>query len=389
MSEMKWTEEQFAAITQKDCNLLVAAAAGAGKTAVLVERIIQKIIDEKNPIDIDSLLVVTFTNAAATEMRERIGAAISKAIEDNKDSKNIHRQLALLNKAAITTLHSFCLEVIRNNFQSIDIDPKFRILDETEATLLKAETLNELFEGIYEEEEEKNLDFFDLLEAYGSNRDDQKIQDLVLNIYSFVQSYPWPEQWLNDQVESYNLDVGIDFANTTWGKLLLEAVKIRLEGLQVLMESTCKKLQFAMGLEKYLPVFIDDAAALRGLIDTCNGSAKWDDIYVYLNNIEFDTLPRCGKDADKNVQEDVKKTRDELKVYIKNLREEVFLLKSEEIITDLKAMYPILKCITRLVVEFSNNYALKKNRRASVDFNDLEHFCLKILSEVNEEGKII
>ena len=411
MSEIKWTKEQYAAITQKDCNLLIAAAAGAGKTAVLVERIIQKIIDEKNPIDIDSLLVVTFTNAAATEMRERIGEAISKAIEGNKESKNIHRQLALLNKASITTIHSFCLEVIRNNFQSIDIDPKFRILDETEATLLKTETLNELFEEIYEDED-NNLDFFDLLEAYGSNRDDQKIQDMVLNIYSFVQSYPWPEQWLNNQVENFNLDTQTDFANTVWGKILLDSILISLGGLQGLMDAACKKLQFAVGLEKYLPIFIDDADALRGLINILNIYKKnnnvnsqridtvendiedydkfirWNDIYLYLNNVEFDTLPRCGKDADKLIQDDVKKTRDEFKAFIKKLKDEVFLLKSEEIITDLRVMYPMLKCITRLVLDFSNIYALKKNQRASVDFNDLEHFCLKILSEADEEGKI-
>lgn len=386
MSEMKWTKEQYAAITENNCNLLIAAAAGAGKTAVLVERIIQKIIDEKKPIDIDSLLVVTFTNAAATEMRERIGVAISKAIEENKDSKNIHRQLALLNKASITTIHSFCLEVIRSNFQSIDIDPKFRILDDTEATLLKNETLNELFEEIYEDEE-NNLDFFELLEAYGSNRDDQKIQDMVLNIYSFVQSYPWPTKWLNTQVESYKLDSNQDFSKTLWGKILLQSIKIRLEGLQVLMDSAYNKLQFAMGLEKYLPVFINDADNLRGLNNTCN-TGSWDDIHLFLKNIGFETLPRCGKEADKQIQEDVKNTRDELKSYIKNLQDEVFFLNSEEIIADLKVMYPILKCVAKLVQEFSNSYALKKNQRASVDFNDLEHFCLKILSSVDEEGGI-
>ncbi len=414
MSEMKWTKEQYAAITEKNCNLLVAAAAGAGKTAVLVERIIQKITDEKNPIDIDSLLVVTFTNAAATEMRERIGAAISKAIEENKASKNIQRQLALLNKASITTIHSFCLEVIRNNFQSIDIDPKFRILDETEATLLKAETLNELFEEIYEDEEENNQDFFELLESYGSNRDDQKIQDMVLNIYSFVQSYPWPQKWLNEHVESYNLDACTDFADTKWGIILLKAIKMRLEGLQIIMEQACQKLQFALGLEKYLPVFMDDADNLRGLINvidtktsegqiqieqdgdfgsqieciTEDTGSMWNKIYNYLKNIEFGRLPSCGKDADKQIQEEAKKIRDELKTYVKNLQEEVFLLKSEEIIDDLKAMYPILKCLSKLVLDFSNKYAQKKNRRASVDFNDLEHFCLKILSEFDEEGNI-
>jgi ATP-dependent helicase/nuclease subunit A len=417
MSEMKWTKEQYCAITEKNCNLLVAAAAGAGKTAVLVERIIQKIIDEENPIDIDALLVVTFTNAAATEMRERIGAAISKAIEENKASKNVRRQLALLNKASITTIHSFCLEVIRNNFQSIDIDPNFRILDETEATLLKIETLNELFEEIYEEEEDKNQDFIELLESFGSNRDDQKIQDMVLAVYSFVQSYPWPLQWLNKQLESYKLDEGFDFANTLWGVILLETIKLRLEGLQVIMEKACNKLQFAMGLEKYLPVFIDDADMLRTLINKFNialdknnkfssendefsheiketennealTDSRWDEIYNFISNIEFSTLPRCGKDADKEIQEEVKKTRDELKAYIKSLKEEAFLLKSAEIIADLNAMHPILKCLSRLILDFSDRYSSKKNQRATVDFNDLEHLCLKILSEVDEEGNI-
>lgn len=393
MSETKWTPPQQAAITLKDCNLLVAAAAGAGKTAVLVERIIQKIIDENNPADIDSLLVVTFTNAAATEMRERIGAAISKAIEEKRDSKNINRQLALLNKAAITTIHSFCLEVIRSNFQSLDIDPRFRILDETEASLLKIETVNELFEEIYEDEE-NNRDFFDLLESYGSNRDDQKIQDMILNTYGFVQSYPWPEQWLNSQVENYNPDQSADFGKTLWGKILLQTVKIRLEGLIDLSEEACSKLEHAAGLEKYLPLFLDEAGQLKGLkkvIDHISETDQsgWDKICTFLNAFSFEILPRCRKDADKQIQNSVKKTRDEIKEYINKLKEEVFYQKSSEIISELKAMYPVLKCVTRLVLNFSERYSAKKNMRSSVDFNDLEHLCLKILSEADEDGKII
>ena len=216
MSENKWTNEQWDAITEKDCNLLVAAAAGAGKTAVLVERIIRKITDEENPVDIDRLLVVTFTNAAATEMRERIAEAISAVLEKNPGSKNIQRQLTLLNKASITTIHSFCLEVIRSNFQNIDIDPGFRIADETEAALMKLEVLNELFEDQYEKENE-NEDFFELLECYGGNRDDQALQDMVLNLYGFIQSSPWPEKWLDEMTECFNLPEGLDFGETPWG----------------------------------------------------------------------------------------------------------------------------------------------------------------------------
>ena len=145
MGDTKWTDEQLEAINTRKCNLLVAAAAGSGKTAVLVERIIKIVTDIENPVDIDKLLVVTFTNAAASEMRERIAAAITKELEKNPSSKNLQKQLTLLSRANITTIHSFCLDVIKNNFHTIDLDPAFRIGDETEGTLLKNEIIDELF----------------------------------------------------------------------------------------------------------------------------------------------------------------------------------------------------------------------------------------------------
>ncbi len=149
MSEKRWTDEQRQAINAPTSNLLVAAAAGAGKTAVLVERIIRKIMDEENPTDIDKMLIVTFTNAAAAEMRERISGAIEKMLDADKSSKTLQKQLTLLNKSSIITIHSFCLEVIRNNFHSIDLDPNFRISDATEASLLKLEALEDMFEEKY------------------------------------------------------------------------------------------------------------------------------------------------------------------------------------------------------------------------------------------------
>lgn len=181
-SKVRWTNEQLDAIKTKDSNLLVAAAAGAGKTAVLVERIIQKVIDPKNPVDIDRLLVVTFTNAAATEMKERVGDALSSTLEKEPESQTLQRQLALLNRASITTIHSFCLEVIKNNFHQLDIDPSFRIANQTEGILLKLEALEELFEEKYLKED-MDGDFLDLVESYSSNRDDKRLQDMVLNLY--------------------------------------------------------------------------------------------------------------------------------------------------------------------------------------------------------------
>lgn len=387
MADNKWTNEQWDAITEKNCNLLVAAAAGAGKTAVLVERIIRKITDDENPIDIDKLLIVTFTNAAATEMRERIAEAISERLEKNPESGNIQRQLTLLGKASITTIHSFCLEVIRSNFQNISIDPGFRIADETESSLMKLEALSEVFEEQYEKGEP---DFFELLECYGGNRDDQALQDMVLNLYSFIQSSPWPENWLSKHTNSMNVSEGIDFSETPWGRVILESVKLELEGLKVMMTRAVELLQYANGLEKYQAVYMEDLAnieAIRKLLND-NGQLLWDNLFNVLQNIEFARLPSAGKDADKDKQEIVKKIRDDVKSRIKKLREKQITASSAEIIQDLKALHPKMKCLASLVTMTSKKYAEKKSRKSVVDFNDLEHFCLEILSEKGEDGAL-
>jgi ATP-dependent helicase/nuclease subunit A len=185
----KWTPEQFDAITQRDCDLLVAAAAGAGKTAVLVERIIRKITDKDRPVDIDKLLVVTFTNAAATEMRERIGDALANALDADPSNANLQKQMALLDRASIMTLHSFCLEVVKSHFHSLDLDPLFRIADETESTLIRLDALEELFEQKYDNEEAGSM-FYRLLDAYGGGRDDSGLRELVSTLHRFTRSHP-------------------------------------------------------------------------------------------------------------------------------------------------------------------------------------------------------
>jgi ATP-dependent helicase/nuclease subunit A len=402
MSEnTKWTAEQSDAITEKDCSLLVAAAAGAGKTAVLVERIIRRITDDNDPVDIDRLLVVTFTNAAATEMRERIAGAISAALEGNPGSKNIRRQLTLLNKASITTMHSFCLDVIRNNFQSIGIDPGFRIADETEATLMKLEVLNELFEEQYEKEDE-NRGFYELLECYGGNRDDQALQDMVLNLYGFVQSSPWPRKWLDEMAGRFNSHAVKDFGETPWGRVLLEAVMLELEGLKGMLFHALEALDSAVGLEKYRAVFIEDLSKLEALQkqakqenrppvskqgDGSPVSLLWDDLYNRFQSLEFSRLPAAGKDCDREKQEFARGIRDDVKARLKKLREGIFSADSGGILSDLEALQPVMMCLTGLVSEFGERYAKKKSSRSVVDFNDLEHFCLEILSGKDENGK--
>ena len=193
-NEVKWTEEQKQAIYEKGSNILVAAAAGSGKTAVLVERIINKIINEN--IDIDKLLVVTFTNAAASEMRERVLNAIYKKIDEEPENEKLQKQIILLNRASICTIDSFCLDVVKNNFFEIDIGQNFRIGDTTEIEILKQDVLEDLFEEKYEAEDE---DFTKLINTYTSYKDDTPLKELILKIYTYIQSNPFPEKWLKEK----------------------------------------------------------------------------------------------------------------------------------------------------------------------------------------------
>ena len=198
-----WTEDQWKAIMGKNKDILVAAAAGSGKTAVLVERIIQKILSEEDPIDVDELLVVTFTNASAAEMRHRIGEALEKAINKDPGSRHLRKQLSLLNKASISTLHSFCMEVIRKYYYLIDVDPGFRIADETEAQLIRDEVMDELFEAEYGKK--GNEPFFRLVDSFTSDRSDSALMDIVRDIYDFARSNPLPSHYLQSMIDMYDV----------------------------------------------------------------------------------------------------------------------------------------------------------------------------------------
>ncbi len=386
----KWTDEQARAISEDRCNLLVAAAAGAGKTAVLVERIIRKITRADNPVDIDRLLVVTFTNAAAAEMRERIGAALSKVLDEaQKDeglnTKNPQRQLALLGKSSITTIHSFCLDVIRNNFHTIDLDPAFRIADDTEALLLQIEALEELVESKYEPDNCTEA-FLSLVESYGGNRDDKKLMDLVLTIYEFVQSHPWPEVWLKEAVEAFNARDGMDFGSTKWARILIDNISLELSGLESELEGALETAERAQGLSVYIPVLQEDSLRIRAMLKACGEGGSWDMLYDAFKNLEFARMPRCGKEIDLVAQEEVKGIRDDVKAKLNKLKKELISGNSGELASDLRQLYPLMDSLGSLVLEFAAIYQNKKKQKGVIDFNDLEHFCLKVLTSREEDG---
>ena len=380
MSETKWTNEQLQAIKQNGSNILVAAAAGSGKTAVLVERIIKKIINEN--IDIDSILVVTFTNAAASEMKERISDSIYKKLEEEPENARLQRQITLLNKANICTIHSFCLDVIRNNFFEIDISPNFRIGDSSEIELLKLDVLEELFEEKYEKNEE---DFIKLVETYTGYRGDEPLKELILKIYRFIQASPFPIEWLEEQTEKFNVDNNQDFGETTWGKMLLTSFEEKIDGTIIGLENVLKILKQNYELDKFIQAIELD---IRNLNELKKHTNSWDKLYNEIMKFSFTKWP-IDRKITSNIKDEAKIRRDKINKNFKTEKEKLFIYTSQEANTDLKDTYEILKILKDIIIEFDERYLAKKKEQNIVDFNDIEHFALKILVQKDEEGNYI
>ena len=379
---MKWTEEQEKAIFEKDNNILVAAAAGSGKTAVLVERIIQKILKDK--IDIDKLLVVTFTNAAASEMRERVLDAIYKKLDENPDDENLQKQIILLGKSNICTIHSFCLDVIKNNFFEIDLPANFRIASEEEIALLKQEALEEVFEELYESEDEA---FSKLIETYTGYRGDEPIKDIIFNIDRIIQSMPFPEKWLEEKVAMFDKNnySNEDFSQTIWGKILLDNFKEELfDGINNL-KIIKNKLDKYQEMEKYTLILKDDINMLKELFDKCT---NWDQAFEFANNIKFKTWP-SDKKANPDLKEEAKKVRDSVKKKINSLIEKTLIYNSEDAYQDLFLMYDNLQALRKVVLQFNDVFLQKKKNKNMIDFSDIEHYALKILIKIDENGNYI
>lgn len=380
-NEVKWTEEQKQAIYEKGSNILVAAAAGSGKTAVLVERIINKIINEN--IDIDKLLVVTFTNAAASEMRERVLDAIYKKIDENPEDERLQRQVTLLNKASICTIDSFCLDVVRNNFFEIDISQNFRIGDTTEIEILKQDVLEDLFEEKYEAEDK---DFEKLINTYTSYKDDTPLKELILKIYTYIQSNPFPEKWLHEKIEMFNLSERLDqdFAKTIWGKLLLKQVdEILQEGI-IKLEAEKSNLAKYDELQKYFLIINDDIEQLEMLKFNLD---SWDKAYTIASSIKFKTWS-ADKKITLEAKDIAKVTRDLVKESLKKVLNKILIFDSKEANEDINDMYEVLTKLEKIIIEFGEKFAKRKKDKNVVDFSDVEHFALKILlREENEEVK--
>ncbi len=371
----QWTDDQWKAIVSSGQDILVAAAAGSGKTAVLVERIIRKILTKEHPVDVDRLLVVTFTNASAAEMRNRIGEALEKALKEDPASLHIRRQLSLLNRASISTIHSFCLEVIRKFYYLIDIDPGFRIADSTEAELLRDEVMEELFEEHYSNLE--NTKFFDLVDRFTNDRTDVELQNMIRKLYEFSRAHPTPDEWLKQIADDYQVnDQTLD--QTPYIPYLLADISLQFEGAKANLEHAMDIIRMPGGPAPRAANIEAELEQIHRLLHAKNHS--WTALYHEMQTIVFDRAkPVKGDEYDEILKEQVTKLRDDAKKLVEKLKEDLFSRTPESYLDNIKEMQPSIEMLVQLVIEFGERFQKVKEEKGLVDFSDLEHYCLEIL----------
>ena len=376
MTNMAWTNEQQAAIDSRGQTLLLSAAAGSGKTAVLVERIIRRLLDKEYPIDITELLVVTFTKAAAAEMRDRIGTALMKALSETKDPR-VERQLALLPSAQISTLHAFCQHVIRKYFYTIDLDPAFSIAGEEELNLLRRQVLEDVFLSYYEDDEKASI-LYPLADMFGSDRGDDILMDTVSRMYTYARSLAWPEHWLKEAARAYDVAPDAVIDDMVWAGPIKDAVRRILEEDTRLYDGVLYHLRQREAFAPACDTFVAEQAALRQAAQ----ARSWNDLSRFVRAIDFPRLKSLRKlsDDDKAVWERCKKVRDDVKKdVIKTLQAVYFSATLEEWLDGMRAMKPIMDDLVTLTLDFAKAYGAAKKEKGWIDFSDLEHFCLQIL----------
>lgn len=387
---MKWTKEQQNVIDYRNRNILVSAAAGSGKTAVLVERIIGKITDEKNPVDIDRLLVVTFTKAAAAEMRERIGNALEKLLEERPEDENLRRQQTLLHNAQITTIDSFCLFVVRNHFEEIGLEPNFRIADPGEIKLLEMDVLNEVFEREYANHASK-LDrqicedhFLELVDAYSDKRSNKAVKEMISKIYTQSASNPWPKEWVSSLLKPYMVDSVEELLETEMMQGIFAYAKSILCDMPERLEAYRQMALSEPGLEKYALNIANDLEAFAGIEDV----EDFKSLAVFCKKIieSMGNLSAIrGFEGNAQKKEAVSAGRNGIKKEVKEIYDRYFALDLEDLVEQLQRMRGIAGELLRITLLYMDALEVRKIKNRVMDFADIEHAALRIL--VDEKTK--
>lgn len=374
-----WTKEQCQVIQLRNRNILVSAAAGSGKTAVLVERILKMISDEEHPMDIDRLVIVTFTNAAAYEMKQRILAAIEKRLEEQPLNLNLRRQQTLLNHAQITTIDSFCLNIIRSYFSELDLDPGFKVVDEGELKLLMSDVMDEVIEAYYQE---GNPAFYEFVECYTPEKTDARLADYILNLYHAAQSNPWPKEWLLQCRALYNRGTRDTFMDTPFMQYMITEVRRQFCAVKEICLEMEKIAESSDGPYMYLETLKDDLMFVESLILAENpfldcGTKIKEHTFARLSSKKDASVDEGKKNAVKTMRDTAKKTLAKIEKEYLNHN----LIELEELIS---RCFPAISIYVDMTLAFMEKLDEKKRKKNLIHFSDMEHLALQLL--VKKEG---
>lgn len=373
---VKWTEEQQQVISLRNRNILVSAAAGSGKTAVLVQRILSKIMDKNNPVDIDRLLIMTFTRAAAGEMRERITAALEQALYEDPDNEHLQRQMTLIHTAQITTIDGFCSYIIRNYFHIIGLDPGYRTAEEGELKLLREDVLKELLEDAYREKDEK---YVELVECYAPGKTDDEIKEMILRVYEAAVSHPFPREWLSGCLKAYQADSLEKLREEEWFRLLWNAAEEELDQAeQIVKEATAVCLEPG-GPYLYEEALDSDLLLIAAAKKTAE-ERSYDKMAELLDGISFARLSGKKQPGVETAKKElVKSLREEEKNILKELSSRCFCWREDSLLKLLAYCKKPMESLVELTLSFMDRFSKKKREKNLLDFTDMEHFALEIL----------
>ena len=377
----RFTDDQWQAIFDQGDNLLVSASAGSGKTTVLVRRVIEKL---KMGFDIDELLIVTFTEAAAREMKERIQEALQEAVNSESDPvrrQHFTKQLVLLPTANISTLHAFCLTVIRRYYYLIDIDPVFRMLtDETETILMKEDVWDELREALYAENDER---FFQLTMNFSNDRSDDGLTNLVFSLYEFARANPDPKKWLEQLSDNYRLPEGLAKSRLYQEQIRPLVLADIYQCVQLYEQMT--QLAQGEGLEKMHEQVAGEQQQIKNIYEAFSQD-RLEEAYAGLEQLTFSTFKSSRKAELKEISNEVKGMRDKAKKLIQQISKSYFPVSPSQMeeLTD-KAL-PLVEEMTKVTQSFMDGFSMRKREKGVLDFNDLEHLALQILTEKTKDA---
>lgn len=374
---ISFSKDQEKVISLRNRNILVSAAAGSGKTTVLVERIIRMICDKENPVDIDRLLIVTFTNAAAASMREKISEAIAKKLEEEPGNEHLERQSSLLHNALITTIDSFCLFVVRNNFNEIGLDPVFRVADEGEIRLLKQEVMDAVIEECFAKDEDKT--FGKLADRFITGNSTKGLSDVIFNLYDHAISFPFPVDWMEERKQDYAVSKDLD--QIPFVASVVDYAKEEIKRCREITEANIEICKESYGPHMYLPMLQSDLVQMQ----QCEQSNTYAKLQSSLRTFTFDRLSSKKDDAvDPHCRAQVQGDRGEIKKIISDIKEDYFLMPQELILHGMEENAGIIRKLCDVTKMFYERLQAEKREKKIIDFSDMEHFALEIL--LKKEG---